>query len=96
MCVPIGRFAEALEASADRVFGGKDPSPRELDRYLTSLHLEDLALACACGAGDEAAWEHFIREQRPRLYHAADALARRPRARARRFALCGPVRLRPR
>jgi RNA polymerase sigma factor (sigma-70 family) len=79
--VPAGRFAEALETSANRVFGDKDVSSRELDRYLASLHLEDLALACACSDGDEAAWEHFIREQRPRLYRAADALARGGRAR---------------
>jgi RNA polymerase sigma-70 factor len=79
--VPVGLFAEALETSATRVFGDKDLSARELDRYLASLHLEDLALACACSSGDEAAWEHFIREQRPRLYRAADALASGGRAR---------------
>src|SRR5882762_6812610 len=73
--VPVGLFAEALETSANRVFGDKELSSQELDRYLASLHVEDLALACACSAGDEAAWEHFIREQRPRLYRAADALA---------------------
>jgi RNA polymerase sigma-70 factor, ECF subfamily len=56
------RFAEALEHAAQR---GADPS---------ALHLDDLALACGCAAGDEAAWEHFVREQRPVLYRAADAL----------------------
>jgi len=60
--VPVERFAEALERSAE---GGAN---------LDKLHLEDLALACGCAAGDEAAWEHFIREQRPTLYRAADAL----------------------
>src|SRR6266705_2981611 len=73
--VPCSLFAEALQAGVDRAVGAKAPARRELDRYLASLHLEDLALACACAAGDEAAWEHFIREQRPRLYRAADALA---------------------
>jgi RNA polymerase sigma-70 factor (ECF subfamily) len=82
--VPSSLFAEALEASVDRAVGAKAPAGRELDRYLASLHLEDLALACACAAGDEAAWEHFIREQRPRLYRAADALA--PGGRARELA----------
>jgi RNA polymerase sigma-70 factor, ECF subfamily len=62
--VPLERFAEALERSAER--GGD----------LGKLHLEDLALACGCAAGDEAAWEHFIREHRPTLYRAADALDR--------------------
>lgn len=56
------RFAEALERAAQR---GADPS---------TLHLDDLALACGCAAGDEAAWEHFVREHRPVLYRAADAL----------------------
>jgi len=60
--VPRERFAEALERSAER---GVD---------VRALHLEDLALACGCAAGEEAAWEHFIREHRPTLYRAADAL----------------------
>ena len=67
--VPLERFTEALQASADRA------APTDLDRYLRGLHLEDLALACACSAGDEHAWEHFVREHRPVLYRAADALA---------------------
>src|SRR5947208_3010989 len=82
--VPVVLFADALDASVDRALGAKAPTKRELDRGLASLHLEDLALACACAAGDEAAWEHFIREQRPRLYRAADALA--PGGRARELA----------
>jgi RNA polymerase sigma factor (sigma-70 family) len=60
--VSLERFAEALERSAAR---GAD---------VNSLHLEDLALACGCAAGNEAAWEHFVREHRPVLYRAADAL----------------------
>src|SRR4029079_2550827 len=43
--------------------------------YLNGLHLRDLALACACAAGEDRAWDHFIREYRPGLYRAADALA---------------------
>src|SRR5437773_4510194 len=82
--VPVVLFAEALDASVDRALGARAPTKRELDRCLASLHLEDLALACACAAGDEGAWEHFIREQRPRLYRAADALA--PGGRARELA----------
>ena len=67
-------FATALEASAARAFAGGAPCVRDLERYLGSLHLEDLALACACAAGHDAAWEHFVREQRPVLYRAADAI----------------------
>jgi RNA polymerase sigma-70 factor (ECF subfamily) len=70
--VPMRRFAEALESSAERARVG--PEPRDLERYLSALHLQDLALACACAAGDESAWEHFVLEQRPYLYRAADAI----------------------
>jgi len=67
-------FARALEASAARMFAGRTPGPRDLERYFSSLHLEDLALACACAAGDDEAWEHFVLTERPLLYRAADAL----------------------
>src|ERR1043166_1915354 len=72
--VPIERFASALEASVARAFSGDTPDPRHVERYLAALHLEDLALACACADGHDAAWEHFIREHRPLLYRAADAI----------------------
>jgi RNA polymerase sigma-70 factor (ECF subfamily) len=65
----IDRFRLALEASIAR---GAEPR---------SLHLEDLALAAACADGLEAAWEHFIREHRPVLYRAADAIDRTGAAR---------------
>jgi RNA polymerase sigma-70 factor (ECF subfamily) len=71
---PIDGFASALAASADRAFAGQTPRPRDVERYLSSLHLEDLALASACSAGDEEAWGHFVLELRPSLYRAADAL----------------------
>ena len=37
-------------------------------------HATDLELARQCAAGDAAAWETFVREYRPVLYRAADAL----------------------
>ena len=67
-------FASTLEASARKAFASSPADPRQLDRYCESLHLEDLALACACAQGSDAAWEHFIREYRPGLYRAADAI----------------------
>ena len=63
------RFASALETSATRA-GAPDVA-----RYLEALHLEDLALACACADGNDAAWEHFILTHRPGLYRAAEAIA---------------------
>jgi RNA polymerase sigma-70 factor (ECF subfamily) len=66
-------FVKALEASAAKGLAAHH-SRAELERYLTALRLEDLALACACASGSEPAWEHFILTYRPILYRAADAL----------------------
>jgi RNA polymerase sigma-70 factor (ECF subfamily) len=77
-------FGEALERSAVKTLADGALDPSRLERYLTSLHLEDLALACACADGHAAAWDHFVLEFRPVLYRAADALA--PGGRARELA----------
>jgi RNA polymerase sigma-70 factor (ECF subfamily) len=79
--LPQAAFTAALEASCARAFRGAEPAPRDVSRYLASLHLQDLALACACALGDTAAWDHFVLEMRPGLYRAADALDRSGTAR---------------
>jgi RNA polymerase sigma-70 factor (ECF subfamily) len=70
----VEAFAAALETSARKAFPAGDADARQLEQYLDSLHLEDLALACACAEGADPAWEHFIREYRPGLYRAAAAI----------------------
>jgi len=72
--VPAEVFNNALERGAEKVFGGRAPTDTELDRYYDSLHLQDLALACACAMGREDAWDHFVREYRPSMYRSADAI----------------------
>lgn len=72
--VPAEVLAHALERSAEKAFAGRSPSEAELDRYFDSLHLTDLALACACAMGRDDAWDHFVREYRPGMYRAADAI----------------------
>jgi len=72
--LPRDAFASALEASCTKAFPEGDPGSHELSRYMDALHLEDLALACACALGEHAAWDHFVIAMRPSLYRAADAL----------------------
>jgi RNA polymerase sigma factor (sigma-70 family) len=50
----------------------------EVERLLAALHLEDLALACACVEGNKAAWEYFVATYRPYLRSAAAVILRRP------------------
>ena len=72
--LPLSDFAAAVNASIAHAFKGRERSAGAVDRYVDALHVADLALACACARGDDAAWEEFIREYRPVLYRAADAL----------------------
>jgi len=48
---------------------------------LEKVREDDLELARLCADGDERAWERFVREYRPILYRAADALDRTQGAR---------------
>src|SRR5579863_1796273 len=69
-------FAEGLRRSAEKRFVGAQAYPSEVEVYLKSLHLEDLALACACSEGIENAWEFFIAHFRRDLRNAASAMLR--------------------
>ncbi len=70
----IALVTDAVEANIARLCGSDAPPPTEIERAVGALHLDDLVLACACAEGLDAAWEHFIREYRPSLYRAADAI----------------------
>ena len=72
--LPQAAFTAALETSCAKAFSAAQPLAHEVSRYLSSLHVEDLALACACALGNADAWDHFVLEMRPGLYRAADAL----------------------
>jgi len=69
-------FAARLRTCVAKRFQGQTaPAERDADVVARSLHVEDLALACACALGSEPAWEHFIRELRPAMYAAARQIA---------------------
>jgi RNA polymerase sigma-70 factor (ECF subfamily) len=74
--LPLERFVNVLERSAKKLLTAGAAAPQELEEYLAALHLEDLALACACAEGCEAAWEHFFKRYRPYLRAAAAAILR--------------------
>jgi RNA polymerase sigma-70 factor len=69
-------FAEGLRRSAEKRFRGTGAAPAEVETYLKSLHLEDLAFACACAEGLEPAWDFFVEHFRQDLRGAARAMLR--------------------
>lgn len=79
--LPESDFAAALARSAARRFVGAMPAAAETGQYLESLHLDDLALACACARGRESAWNRFVQEYRPILLRMASRGQHADRAR---------------
>ena len=69
-------FSAALERSAKKRCASGSTTLHQLEEFLSALHLEDLALACACAEGCEAAWEHFFATYRAYLRAAAAAILR--------------------
>jgi RNA polymerase sigma factor (sigma-70 family) len=69
-------FAVALERSAVKRFSAGTVTPEKVEAYLSTLHLQDLALAGACAAGHAEAWEHFVAAYRGYLRAAAGAILR--------------------
>jgi RNA polymerase sigma-70 factor (ECF subfamily) len=67
-------FGRAIERGVRHAFGDATPDATQLERHFASLRLDELALACGCAEGRDAAWDHFVREYRPVLYRAASAI----------------------
>jgi RNA polymerase sigma-70 factor (ECF subfamily) len=71
-------FREALARAVERRIGAcPDPHRREAaTAFLETLHVEDLALALGCRAGDEAAWSEFDAKFRRVIEKTARAITR--------------------
>jgi RNA polymerase sigma-70 factor (ECF subfamily) len=79
--VSVEVFSAALDAAVEKRFGQQSATAGDVEAFVASLHVEDLALACGCRSGHDAAWDHFIRDVRPQLYAAARAFGADPAAR---------------
>ncbi len=70
-----GEFGRILK-DVVRKYLPADANCDDAEELLTSLRVEELALARACAAGDEHAWELFLTRYREKLYGAAYSIAR--------------------
>src|SRR5205823_3250116 len=68
-------FVAVLEQVAIKHFGENAPA-HQISGFLRELHLEELALARACAAGHQRAWDFFLTRYREGLYAAAYSIAR--------------------
>ncbi len=76
--LPRDLFAATLEHSARKRFGEESPGAGKIEEYLSTLHLQDLALAGACAQGRADAWDHFVAAFRGYMRSAAGAILRCP------------------
>jgi RNA polymerase sigma factor (sigma-70 family) len=76
--LPRASFAAAIEHSASKRFGEESPGTGKIEDYLSTLHFQDLALACACAEGCSDAWDYFVAGFRGYMRSAASAILRCP------------------
>jgi RNA polymerase sigma-70 factor (ECF subfamily) len=70
-------FADVLaEVVRKHSVAVRDAGPERLAEFVRGLRLEELALARACAAGHEKAWEVFLTRYRERLYDSARSITR--------------------
>src|SRR5215470_2168534 len=72
----VEEFCVALERAVRKRMCGTELNVAQREEFLSTLHLEDLALAQACAMGRESAWEFFVETYRPYLRAAAAAVLR--------------------
>src|SRR5436305_3255515 len=72
--IPALDFAAILDQVAAKSVPDS-PKPKRQD-FLSRLHVEDLALARACAAGNERAWQVFMHRFREKLYDAGRQITR--------------------
>ncbi|HXO35955.1 MAG TPA: sigma-70 family RNA polymerase sigma factor [Candidatus Acidoferrales bacterium] len=78
-CEKIGLSGESLAAVLCDVAAKYLPAgatQTEVETFLLTLRIEELALARACAAGHNAAWEIFLTRYREKLYQSALRIAR--------------------
>lgn len=73
--LPRADFAAALEQVV-RKYLSDAGDPRRTSEFLAGLRVEELALARACAAGNEKAWEEFLTRYRERLFDSARAITK--------------------
>ena len=69
------QFCAILTEIAQKYLPG-ETSPQAAGEFCGSLRLEELALARACAAGSERAWEIFLTRYRAKLYDVAGYIAK--------------------
>src|SRR5580704_15499365 len=78
-CEKLGMPAESFAAILCDVAAKYLPAgatQTEVETFLLTLRVEELALARACAAGHNAAWEIFLTRYREKLYQSALRIAR--------------------
>ena len=78
-CEKLGLTRESFAAILCEV-GAKHATPvsseRDIRAFLLNLRVDELALARACAAGSNSAWEIFLTRYREKLYQSALRIAR--------------------
>jgi RNA polymerase sigma-70 factor, ECF subfamily len=72
----LKQFALILENVANRTEGMSGSTARQIEAFVSSLKLDELALAHGCAAGNQHAWDVFLTRYRESIYQSARSITR--------------------
>lgn len=72
----LKQFVAILENVVSRTEDMKGSSKRQIASFLSSLKLDELALAQGCVAGNQHAWDVFLTKYRESIYQSARSITR--------------------
>jgi len=72
----LSQFASILENVVRRTDGMSGSSKQQIVAFLSTLKLDELALAQGCAAGNQHAWDVFLTKYRESIYQSARSIAR--------------------
>ena len=72
----LKQFALILENVVNRTEGMSASTARQIEVFVSSLKLDELALAHGCAAGNQHAWDVFLTRYRESIYQSARSITR--------------------
>lgn len=72
----LTQFSAILQNVVSRTEGMSGSSAQQIGTFLSSLKLDELALAHGCAAGNQHAWDVFLTKYRESIYQSARSITR--------------------
>jgi RNA polymerase sigma-70 factor, ECF subfamily len=74
--ISLTRFSEILQNVVSRTEGVGNSTAQQIGAFISSLKVDELALAHGCAGGNQHAWDVFLTKYRESIYQSARSVTR--------------------